>query len=75
MVYASEWIFFVKVNSPGDIFGYFFGGFNSIGIYFGLPPTQDSSHHQDCYVFGRGSHPKLSFALLLGGDNPRYYSV
>ena len=34
----------------------------------GLPPTQDSSHHQDYYIFSRESQPKPSFATgILGG--------
>ncbi len=37
----------------------------------GCPPAQDSSHHQDYYIFSRGSQPKPSFATGRG-DNPRY---
>ncbi len=34
----------------------------------GLPPTQDSSHHQDCHIFSRESQAKPSFATgILGG--------
>ena len=34
----------------------------------GLPPTQDSSDHQDYYIFSREFQPKPSFATgILGG--------
>ena len=35
----------------------------------GCPPAQDSSHHQDCYVFRIGD-PELNLhlPLLLGGE-------
>ena len=38
-----------------------------------MAPSQDSSDHQDCYVF-RGSQPKRSFTtgILGGGKTPRY---
>ena len=53
----------------------FVGGFNSIDIYFGLPPTQDSSHHQDwdCYVFRFGD-PILNLHechCYEGGGQPK----
>ena len=40
-------------------------------IYLGLSPCPGCSHHQDCYVFSRGSQPKPSFATgILGGGLP-----
>ena len=37
----------------------------------GCPPSQDASHHQDYYIFSRGSRTKPSFATVTGrGDNP-----
>ncbi len=43
------------------------------GYTLGLPPTQDSSHHQDYYIFSRESQPKPSFATVTGrGVDPRY---
>ena len=37
----------------------------------GCPPSQDASHHQDYYIFSRGSRAKPSFATVTGrGDNP-----
>ena len=40
---------------------------------FGLPPTQDSSHHQDYYIFSRESQPKPSFATVTGwGVDPSW---
>ena len=34
----------------------------------GCPPAQDASHHQEYYIFSRGSQPKPSFATgILGG--------
>ena len=42
----------------------------------GLPPTQDSSHHQDYYIFSRESQPKPLFATVTGrGDNPSYTRI
>ena len=37
-------------------------------------PLPSNSHHQGCYVFSRGSHPKPSFATATTGrgDNPNY---
>ena len=36
-------------------------------------PLPSNSHHQDCYVFSRGSRTKPSFATVTGrGDNPNY---
>ncbi len=47
-----------------------------IPYVLGCPPAQDASHHQDCYVFSRGSRPKPSFATVTGrGDNPTYVFV
>ena len=42
---------------------------------FDLPPTQDASHHQDCYISSRGSQPKPSFAtgILRGGSSNTYH--
>ena len=38
----------------------------------GCPPSQDSSHHQDYYIFSRESQPKPSFATgILGGGTPQ----
>ncbi len=45
-------------------------GENPQNHYFtlGLPPTQDSSHHDDYYIFSRESQPKPPFATgILGG--------
>ncbi len=42
--------------------------------HLGCPPSQDASHHQDYYIFSRGSQPKPSFATVTGrGDNPTYH--
>ena len=42
--------------------------FGYIQYILGLPPTQDSSHHQDYYIFSGESQPKPSFATgILGG--------
>ena len=41
-------------------------------------PPPSNSHHQDCYVFSRGSQPKPSFATgILGGgsSNPSYVTL
>ena len=39
----------------------------------GCPPAQHASHHQDYYIFSRGSQPKPSFATVTRrGDNPNY---
>ena len=39
----------------------------------GLPPTQDSSRHQDYYIFRIGNPYKPSFATVTGwGVDPRY---
>ena len=41
-------------------------------IFWVVPPPSNS-HHQDNYIFSRGSQPKPSFATVTGrGDNPRY---
>ena len=37
----------------------------------GCPPAQDSSHHQDYYMFSRGSRTKSSSATVTGrGEQP-----
>ncbi len=37
-------------------------------IYFWVVPLPKNSHHQDYYIFSRGSQPKPSFATgILGG--------
>ena len=41
---------------------------NPCGCWLGLPPTQDSSHHQDDITFLVGNPYKPSFATgILGG--------
>ena len=41
-------------------------------LSLGCPPPPSNSHHQDYYIFSRGSQPKPSFATVTGrGDNPR----
>ena len=43
-----------------------------IYIYWVVPPPRNS-HHQDYYIFSRGSRTKPSFATVTGrGDNPIY---
>ena len=38
------------------------------GDSLGCPPSQDASHHQDYYIFSKGSRTKPSFATgILGG--------
>ena len=42
------------------------------GLNWVVPPPSNS-HHQDYYIFSRGSQPKPSFATVTGrGDNPRF---
>ncbi len=58
----------------GMIWGYHY--FWKHPYNLGCPPSQDSSHHQDYYIFSRGSQPKPSFATVTGrGDNPTYNSL
>ena len=58
----------------GMIWGYHY--FWKHPYNLGCPPSQDSSHHQDYYIFSRGSQPKPSFATVAGrGDNPTYTSL
>ena len=62
-------------------FGYFkcrccrkiFCGCFEDGDSLELPPTQDSSHHQDDIPFLVGNPYKPSFVTVTGrGDNPNY---
>ena len=47
-----------------------------MGYILDLPPTQDSSHHQDVYILSRESQAKPSFATVTGwGVDPRYIGV
>ena len=39
----------------------------------GCPPS--NSHHQDYYIFSRGSRTKPSFATLGGGQPKIYHTV
>ena len=37
------------------------------------PSAHNSSHHQDYYIFIRGSQPKPSFATFIGGTSQNMY--
>ena len=42
-------------------------------FHLGVAPSQDSSEHQDDYIFSRGSRTKPSFTTgILGGPHPTY---
>ena len=44
--------------------------------FLGCPPSQDACHHQDYYIFSRGSQPKPSFATgILGGGTTQLISI
>ena len=46
---------------------------NGVGYILGLPPSQDSSHHQDDITFLVGDPYKPSFATVTGrGVDPSY---
>ena len=49
----------------------------NVGLHtLGCPPSQDASHHQDYYIFSRGSQPKPSFATVTGrGGNQNYTRI
>ena len=47
-----------------------FGGNGEIVYNLGCPPAQDSSHHQDYYIFSRGFYRPL-FATVTGRGDER----
>ncbi len=47
-------------------------GTDSRTIYWVVPLAQDASHHQDHYIFSRGSQLSFATNIVGGGDNPNY---